>query len=502
MGIMQKIMIFIFLVSLLLTSCNGLKMGAGLRGELLDDDKIILNGDTFDIKEKIDDSLFIVWDYYHSDGKTPYYLLRYERNGFYYPKIGATAIYSIGNTKDFVGIDEKKVYDIKEGKVLFTSPCDVLGLRYIDKWKDKLLFAGSDTICFSDGKCVGLQKNVFYEKPKGDGMLTLVDGAQKINVSFADLYNATKMSDTEKDISVEKVVRDYFIKPRSKYESVEAGFEVDLDIPKGNTKADKTIRQWLMAAIADDAFSLLEDQEDIPKANVETIDALKSSLDEYGVLWEKLCRAQNQVGDTLVLRLIGDFKVRKVADCDDYVTYHYWTSLYCGGLHELPHGYYITYDKRREGLLDVSNSVKPEMMLEFRKIVLRSLKAEYDLRYEKKSSWDKFTSCIFSFHCPSLNMQSLDNGIRTLLDYNYTCDEWAGWRGYNEVAFTEKDFPLTHFSVIPEGIVLTYHPYQLDSFAAGEYHAVVPFLEAKSCLTFDYSKHEKLKPQLKRFIKH
>lgn len=501
MNIMKKILTFGIFMSLLLTSCNGLKMEVGLKGELLEDNKMILDGDTFDIKEKIGDSLFVVWDYGHAEGKNPYYLLKYERNGFYYPKVGAKEMCSIDNTKDFVGINEKEVYDIKEGKVLFMSPCDVLGLRYIDKWKDKLLFASSDTICFSDGKCVGLQKNVSYEKPKGNGTLTLVDGAQKINVSFADLYNATKMNDTEKDISVEKLVRDYYIKPRSKYESVEAGFEVDLDVPKGNSKADKAIRQWMMAAIADDAFSLLEDYEDIPKANVETLDALKSSLDGYGALWEKLCRIQNQVGDTLVVRLIGDIKVSKVADCDDYVTYHYWASLYSGGIHELLHGYYITYDKRREGLLDVCNSIKPEMMLPFRKMVLESLKAEYDLRYEKKSSWDEFTSCVFSFHCPSIDVYSKDDVVRSLLEHYYSCDEWAGWNGYNEEAFDERNFPLTHFAVLPEGIVLTYHPYQIDCFAAGEYHAVVPFKEANQCLVYDYSKHEKMKPGLKRFIK-
>ncbi|MFW5523200.1 MAG: RsiV family protein, partial [Segatella copri] len=76
-----------------------------------------------------------------------------------------------------------------------------------------------------------------------------------------------------------------------------------------------------------------------------------------------------------------------------------------------------------------------------------------------------------------------------------------GWTGYTEKAFTEKDFPLTHFAVLPEGIVLTYHPYQIDCFAAGEYHAVIPFKEANRCLMFDYSKHEDLKPKLQRFIK-
>lgn len=64
-----------------------------------------------------------------------------------------------------------------------------------------------------------------------------------------------------------------------------------------------------------------------------------------------------------------------------------------------------------------------------------------------------------------------------------------------------KDFPLTHFAVLPEGIALTYHPYQIDCFAAGEYHAVIPFKEANKCLMFDYSKHEDLKPKLQRFIK-
>ncbi len=87
------------------------------------------------------------------------------------------------------------------------------------------------------------------------------------------------------------------------------------------------------------------------------------------------------------------------------------------------------------------------------------------------------------------------------LYHNYSCDEWAGWNGYNEKAFTEKDFPLTHFAVLPEGIVLTYHPYQIDCFAAGEYHAVIHFKEANKCLMFDYSKHEDLKPKLQRFIK-
>ena len=95
----------------------------------------------------------------------------------------------------------------------------------------------------------------------------------------------------------------------------------------------------------------------------------------------------------------------------------------------------------------------------------------------------------------------VDDVMRSCLVHNYSCDDWAGWKGYNEKPFTEKDFPLTHFAVLPEGVVLTYHPYQIDSFGAGEYHAVIPFKDANKCLMFDYSKHEDLKPKLQRFIK-
>ncbi len=77
----------------------------------------------------------------HSDEKTPCYLLKYERNGFYYPQIGATSITSIDNTINYVSIDDKDVYDIKEKKVLFSAPCDISMLSYLGKWKNLLVFA-------------------------------------------------------------------------------------------------------------------------------------------------------------------------------------------------------------------------------------------------------------------------------------------------------------------------------------------------------------------------
>ncbi len=249
--------LMIIAVSLSLIACSDLKIGVGLKGVMLNDDKMTLDGDTFDIRERIGDSLLIVWNYEHSDEKTPYYLLKYERNGFYYPQIGASDITSIDNTTGYVTLDDKDVYDIKNKKVLFSPPCSASGLYYLGKWNDLRLFANSDTICFSDGKSIGLQTDVFCRKTKNEGMVTLIAGAQTIDVSFSNLYNAKK-EDKENDVSIERLIKDYHIKPRNKYERMDAGFSVDLEIPKDATEADKAIQEWMMAAIWDDAFYQLE----------------------------------------------------------------------------------------------------------------------------------------------------------------------------------------------------------------------------------------------------
>lgn len=124
------------MIYLSLLSCSDLKIGVGLKEEIVDDEKMTLDGDTFDIRERIGDSLLIVWNYTNSQSRTPYYLLKYERNGFYYPLIGASNITSIDNTTDYVSLDDKEIYDIKNKKVLFSPPCSATGLYYLGKWNN------------------------------------------------------------------------------------------------------------------------------------------------------------------------------------------------------------------------------------------------------------------------------------------------------------------------------------------------------------------------------
>ena len=139
----MKRLMFIFFIFAVLTGCNGLRMGVGLKGVILDDYKLTLDGDTFDIRGRIGDSLLIVLNS-NQDDKTPYYLLKYERNGFYYPQIGASDISTIDHTNNYVSIDDEEVYDIKNKKVLFSPPCGTLGLYYLGNWKDLQVFVNSD----------------------------------------------------------------------------------------------------------------------------------------------------------------------------------------------------------------------------------------------------------------------------------------------------------------------------------------------------------------------
>lgn len=478
-------------------SCKDMKVGEGIRAVVRGDVLTTLDGDTFDIQDKIGDSVLIVRQRPKKD--EPYFLLKRERNGYYYILKRGDEIYPIDNTQDFVHVDEEMVYDLK-CDTSFSLPCDVSYIYYLGRWKGEAVFTNQDSICFSDGKCVTLQGDAFCKASDTEGNVVLGFGARRLEVSMGDLYHYDGRS-ASPDGSVTRFTKDYFIRPRTPYESVDAGFDVDLDIPAGNSDCDNAIREWMVSAIRDDAFSLLGYQKDVPVGHSGSVRDVIASLDTYGVLWEQLCRNYFQEEDTLVLILPCHARVRKVADCDDYATYYYGSSVFNGGLHELPKSYYITYDKRRKAFLNARDAVKPSMMKLFREEVLRSIKPHYDDNYVEKSSWESFLQSVFSFHCPIIDLSDCDEIARSLLEHEYVCDEWSGWEDVNDAEFTLDNFPLPHLAVLPEGVVVTYHPYQIDCFASGEYHALVPFDKVGQCLRYEYRHCASDLPKIEQFIK-
>lgn len=242
----------------------------------------------------------------------------------------------------------------------------------------------------------------------------------------------------------------------------------------GDTNSDKAIRKWMTSAIKDDAFSMFGCPIDVFEGNSSTLQEMKLTLEQYGTLWEQLYRSYGGEEESYTFRIYCDVSVRKVVDCKDYTTYYYASSLYEGGLHDLPRSYYITYDKRLKKILTASDALKKSKLRLFRNEALKSIHQEYDEKSGRESDWKDFTRSVFSFHSPMVYLSGVDENMLALLEHDYMCDEWSGWGYPTDKAFTLDNFPLPHLAVLPEGIVLTYHPYQIDCFASGEYHIVIP----------------------------
>lgn len=485
------------MILLMIASCNGLTSGVGIRGIVCGDNFMTLDGDTFKVQERIGDSLLIV--YHYPKDNDHHYLIKQERNGFYYIQQEGNTISTIDNTQEYVCVDGKRVYSLK-AKTSFSVPCDASYLYYLGQWNERVALTNQDSICFSDGKCIALQEDAFCMASDIKGNVVLGMGARRLQVPIEKLYQYKHKSiSTERDIV--RFTEKYFIQPRSRYESVEAGFDVDLDIPKGTADCDNAIREWMMSSIKDDAFSLLGFHEEVPVGNSGSVQDIESSLDTYGMLWEKLCRSCFQEEDTLVLRMICNVRSRRIVDCDDYTTYYYWSSIYDGGLHEMPKSYYITYDKRQKMFVTASNTVKTTMMKQFREETLRRIKLQYDENFGETTGWDGFLQSVFSFHCPMFDTSGWDETTRSLLEHEYVCDKWSGWGHTGNDAFTLDNFPLPHLAVLPEGIVLSYHPYQIDCFMSGEYHVLIPFEKIIHCLQHRYHNHTDDFPRLEQFVR-
>ena len=91
--------------------------------------------------------------------------------------------------------------------------------------------------------------------------------------------------------------------------------------------------------------------------------------------------------------------------------------------------------------------------------------------------------------------------MSSFLVHQYSCDEWSGWDSASMKPFTMDDFPLPHLAILPEGIVVTYHPYQIECFASGEFNPVVPFDSVLQCLSCEYHSQPKMLPKLEQFLK-
>lgn len=487
--------IFSCLLSLTFIACSGLKPNVGYVCKTCDDNLVTLDGDTFRLQETITPDLLIVCDY--PEWKEHPYLMQKAHTGYFYLMMESDEITSIDNTKSLVSVNGDEVYNVDTG-VQYKLPCSTNGLSYLGDWKNLQAFSTGDTICYSDGKYISMKGDCYCQSGNTQQNVILVEGARKLSATLGELYEY-KGSKGTAQIAAKRIEKDFHIKPLTEYESEGIGFSVDLDVPEGETKADIVIREWMTDAIKNDAFSLLGYQKDFKARRKPSYDEFMKALDDYGMFWEKLCRSNYQVEDTLSIDLNCDIRTRLIADTPDYVTYQYSAYIYEGGLHGMPRSYYITYDKKRQTILTAANTVKPSKLVQLRKEVMLSLKEWRDVLYNEDCPMEDFMQQAFSFHTPMFD-EDMDDIWKTFLVHEYECDEWSGWEPAIKEEFSLNNFPLPHFALLPEGIVVTYHPYQIDCFAAGEYNALVPYSRANPCLLYHYNELPDLFPKLSDFI--
>lgn len=488
-------MIAICLMAFSIFACSGLKTDVGYVCKKCNDELVTLDGDTFRLQETITPELLIVCDYPEWGGHS--YLMQKAHTGYFYLIMESDEITSIDNTKSLVSVNGNEVYNVDTG-VQYKLPCSTTFLTYLGEWKDLQAFSTGDTICYSDGKYLAMKGDCYSQQEQTEQRVKLIDGARSISVSLDELYNH-KRGKTTTPTSAKRVIKDYHIKPLNEYENEGIGFSVVLDVPEGETKADFAIREWMTDAIKTDVFSLLGYQKDFKARRNPSYDEFLKALDDYGMFWEKLCRSNYQIEDTLNINLNCYISTRLIVETPDYVTYQYFAHIYEGGLHGMPRSYYITYDKERQTILTAANTAKPSKMVQFRKEVMKSLKEWHDGLYNEDSPMEDFMQQAFSFHTPIFD-EDMDEIWKSLLVHEYECDEWSGWETAIKEEFSFNNFPLPHFALLPEGIVVTYHPYQIDCFAAGEYHAIVPYNKLNSCLVHSYNELTELLPRLSDFV--
>lgn len=426
--------------------------------------------DTLRISDRISDSLLVVGQYRTDQYFN--YLVKQKDRGTYHVVLKGQSISTISGTKDYVYVGNDGnhiVYNVNDS-TSFSLPGETYWMVYLGRYEDKSVFCDDAGVYFSDGKCLALPNQVYCKASSKPGYAIVGMGARKKEVPFQDLYlyrhepqsgSANTIRHTEK----------YLFKPAREDDFDEAGFSVDLDIPSGSSNSDNAIRQWMLQTIKKDIFSALDTTLAISDAKGESVAQMLSTLNRYHTLWNKIYYNGFTDNGANGLRQACSVKTRKVADCEDYTTYFYYSYIYCGGAHGMPSTYYITYDKKRREFLTAKNTIKKSMMNTFREEVLRSIKPQYEEYRKEVLDWDNYQENVF------------------------------GWYGSDmDKDITINDFPLPYLAILPEGVVVSYQRYMIDCFAAGEFHAIVPFDKASPCLKHQYKAQKDETPTLEEFL--
>ncbi len=180
--------------------------------------------------------------------------------------------------------------------------------------------------------------------------------------------------------------------------------------------------------------------------------------DYYGNLWKNILEGWSDFSS--LIGLDCQQGLQKVAENERYLTLYYTDWGYVGGIHPNYHSFYITYDKELQKTLTLSDIIEASKLAKLRKAAFTALDNM------KKAQWEK--------------------GLSYYDGAGYSCCGKSGANVTDQADIDATNMVLQHAALLPQGIVLSYHPYQIGSFAAGEFHALLPYSEIGDCLKIDY----------------
>ncbi len=447
--------------------------GKGMRGTFLDEETMVLDDDTFRIRFPLDDSTLCISPIRNDDSDWPM-IVRKGGDSLYHTLVKSKSIRPIYYTEKFVRLNDTIAYELETGKNYRVKDADY-GLKYLGEWNNQPLFCtltdwrnfrSHNTIIFGDSTEVELQHDVYASSIDDDGIITLNHGALSVNVNPAELHDYQPKKEIP-DSNMEAI--------RDRYEESsicgDPSFRIYIDVPKGNSRMAVTVKKYLFRAICNDIFAQLDyDAKQLYYNSAIARGDIRGALEQVSKLWCREVRKKFSDIDEDEDYVFFSFPidVTKVAEGDDYATYYYETDAFLGGAHSNPCSYYITYDKQRNVIVDANNTIKEGMMSAFKEKV----PSEVNDLYER---W------------------SYNGG----LGGDYPCDEMG-------CCFSTKDgdlhFPLPHLAVLPEGVVITFHPYQIGSFADGEFHVLIPKEDVKDCLDHNFWNNDTITKPLSYFV--
>lgn len=217
------------------------------------------------------------------------------------------------------------------------------------------------------------------------------------------------------------------------------GVFLDLEIPKGNSKKDRTMRQWLLDEIKNRIFLVFDTELHLRTHKVGNTKQFKKALNKYGKRWEKAFRDEFTDEEGPYETVNSHIKTRKVMEDNNFMTWRFESNYYPGGARDYTYIYYATFDKNRNCIIDGNNTVKASKKKEFCRLLVNSMKAQFFKTSREDDEWKEFGENV-------------------------------------------NDYGFPHLAVIPQGVIVSYASEVIDYNWAGQYDAVVPLDKAFKCL--------------------